>query len=196
MRIRTALLLAAIGLCAGLLGCSTTSSTHLVGTRVTEDLSKELNGVFRPDDLFGGQVFHVRYAGEGRVVIAGVEWKEDGFELETLEGVLTTHEGVRYIHFPEYHEEPSPPGEPERYTFWRLVLAQEAIVVISPNHELFARALERGELAGTVERSYGLGTNRIEGDKAAVDDFIAKDAAGAQFYLEDPVVFTRLVPAR
>ena len=171
----------------GITGCSSVTSLHPVGTPVAAEQGKKLDGAWLTDD----NVFYLKYLANGKLRIAGVEWKDDQFKLHTMEGFFGQDDGIYYLSVKNDGKDQSPPT----YTFVRLAMPNKRTLVVFPPHvEAFQKAVQSGHLTGEVDGEEGDSdaSVRLQGSKKQVDDFIDGNKAGEQFDLDSPLVLKRL----
>jgi hypothetical protein len=167
-----------------------------IGEPVTEDLSSKLNGVWRSanGNLSPGEdVYRVRWRGEGRLKVA--ETNPDKDEKPETQTVLVTklkrkgEPDERFAHFPRRRTEDDG-AEQKRWTFARITIAQAVVLLAIPRFEVFAEAVQSGELAGRVKSGDG-DTVDLKGDAEALNQFIASRPVQDLFMVEQPIIFRR-----
>lgn len=179
---------------AALSGCDSMTSVHLLGTALGEQEAERFEGTWIADSEDDGAVLFVRHAGQGRLRLAAVDWKDGDFKLERFDAVLTSHDSVVYLNLadPEPAAQQDRPGEGPWYFLFRCHLTEGAAWILYPARvEAFARGVEAGKLGGTVHRN-SVTTVWVEGSKDQYDGFVRTELAAAQFELESPLVLRRV----
>ncbi len=177
--------------------CSVVQTTFLVGDPITEDLSEAIDGVWAASEK---EVYHVKFAGGGRVDIAKVKWSDDGFEVEQANAWMTSLNDVNYLLLqdpdgPDADDEDVGGDEspPNVYMLTRYVFAQDdSIVLYAPQHEVFSQAVEDGQLEGEIESAEYSKNVTIRGDRAALEAFLTAEDFAKQFHVDKPIVLRRI----
>jgi len=172
-------------------GCDTITSVHPIGEPFTGeqvndiDAADFLNGVWvGPDD---DMVVHLHYLGEGELHIGGGKWKDGVYEASELPAKLTSHEDALYLNL-------SNPDDPEEgYTFMRLIPAgQNALILLMPQADYFAQAVDQQRIAGEVKRSDQSTGVTLAGTKEQLDALIRQGEVGVQFMVGRPLLFRKV----
>lgn len=180
-------------------GCKSVVSDHLIGEPLGAEEAKAYEGVWRIND----GVMHIKHVEGGDLIAAGVEWKDDHFEVNELHTTVTVLGDMRIAQIVSEEEEegeldlgPAEPGEEaKKQRPWVLVgmvnaSGDDSLVIYGPNFDRFEQALRSGELAGEVDEEGN--TMHIQGDKAALDAFISGEPLTELFRVQNPQVMTRI----
>ncbi len=173
-----------------LTSCDSVTSTQRVGEPSTnEELNASLDGAWlaAPEE-----VLFVKHVKDGELRIAGVEWKDDHFELKEFTGYVTIEQDVPYVNVVSLESDKDKP----EYSFLRLAQTHgEDIVVYRPNAATFAKAVEEKKLPGTVKKEQYSTSVKLSADKDAMDAFIDPEKVGQQFEIDTPIVLRRVAKA-
>lgn len=130
-------------------GCSTVSMTTALphasaGDEVAD--REQLEGAWE----CRGAPIQLRFREDGTGVFAALEWEDDRFVPEQHELVVTSVDDRRFLSVRVFED-----GEwlPNRYLAEYGLSEAGELVVWQPDVQAFADAVDRGELAGTIERA-------------------------------------------
>jgi len=179
--------LAAIVAMMALVGCESVNSRHILGERISDDLSEDLDG---PWNVNGDVVvFHQVAPGEFRV--GGLEWDDEAQKFKTIElQIFLTRLGDHSFFNLVRFDDPETQDDDVEGTWHQFILYEldeAALSIRSASSEAFAKAVEQGKLAGRVDikrEADGKVKERhvwIEGDKADLDAFVKDGDIDALF---------------
>lgn len=138
----------------------------------------------------GDQVIYVRFGGNGIGQFAGLDWKDDRFQVEI--GELIVSAGHEHNFFSVRVQEKGKWEEQYYFAQYRFT-DQGDLVVWQPEVAAFEKAVEAGRLEGTVQKgSYGSSVT-LTGAPDVILTFIDNPENDALFEYKDPMVFKRLV---
>jgi hypothetical protein len=167
-------------------GCSEVSTPYPVGIPVTQEQAEAFNGTWQHEE----GLFHLRHAGDGRMILAQLEWDADEGRFELMQDTLVLGRIGQAIvlNFPK-------DDNPGRYEFVLVQLAEENhLLVWLATVQAYADAVGAGKIEGTIEPISGKASDvRITTEKAAFDAFLAEQPWCAMFDLEKPIVFRRVL---
>ena len=190
-----------------IIGCKSVESDHLIGEPLTSDQAEKFEGVWQFED----SVLHVKHVEGGRFVAAGLEWDDDGFEVEHMEVVVTHHAGARFLHvLAEEDEDEHDADDGETHAEagdndeenteadsrpWIIAgmltrMESDVIVLNITDFDEFTGAVEADALQGEADEDGN--TLHIQGDKQALDDLIDPEALRQLFHIDKPIVIIRL----
>lgn len=183
-----------------IIGCKSVESDHLIGEPLTSDQAEKFEGVWQFED----SVMHVKHVEGGRFVAAGLDWDDDGFEVEQMEIAVTNHAGARFLHVLSEEEEdelePAEGDSDEAGTEadgrpWviagMLTRMENGVIVLNiTNFDEFVGAVEADTVQGEVDE--GGDTLHIQGDKQALDDLVDPEKLSELFHIDKPIVIIRL----
>ena len=168
-----------------LTGCSSVTTSHPIGEPIGPDSKLDLTGVWQ----LGDNAIYVMQLDDGKLRGALPKWKDDTFQLEKHELLLTEHEGAHYLH----GIQPNDDEGRTRYTFSRLIAQGEDTLVLLPvNVAHFERAVASGDLAGAVDEGEHATTVHLSVSADAINAYITPDRAAEQFKLDNPLVLKRI----
>lgn len=126
------------------MGCSTVSSIHPIGARISEDLSSEFTGTWTGSS---GHQLQLHCDPDGRLSFATLEWKDDAgeFKIESGSGILTRAADQLFFNFID-----DPSDEPPRYTFALLRINDQQLIIWLPDVDRFKTEVEKKTLKGEI----------------------------------------------
>ena len=166
-------------------GCSEVSTPYPVGTPVTQEQAEAFNGTWQHEEGLS----HLRHAGDGKMVLAHLEWDADDgrFELTQDTLVLGRIGQATVLNFPK-------DDDSSRYYFVLVQLDEGAhLLAWEAAVQAFADAVGAGKIEGIFENANDV---RITTEKVAFDAFLAEQPLHAMFDLETPMVFRRVLDLR
>lgn len=126
----------------------------------------------------GGEVLHVRFGKDGKGHFAGLEWKNDHFQLN--EGKFIPHvEGVN--RFASVRIKDNGRWEKGYYLVSYRFVGKATLQIGSPVVETFAKAVEAGKLKGRVSKDKYSTNVTLTGTPEEVLAFL-KDHAGEELF--------------
>ena len=133
-------------------------------------------------------VVYVKFLGDGRVRVAGINEEKGEFKLNQQTVVVTTLGDAMYVNFPL-----PPTGKPEHYTLGRLTTVGEgdAMVLYGPRLKVFQEAVEGGKLKGEVKKGENV-SGVVISDRAALEKFLSERPMSELFDVDKPLVLTRI----
>jgi len=181
-------------LSAGLLllasGCSSVTVREPIGEVLPPTELKALEGVWSNED---GPSVPVRRTESGNLVAGGLEWDEEKqeFRAETVQLPATKIRELRLLFFADDEEADG------AYLFCRYEMQDaDTARLYMPIQSLFERAVESGELSGTITRQpmpWNKSVDvRIDATGEQVDAFLKKSGDAACFEKEPFGTFKRL----
>lgn len=161
-----------------LLGCESVNSRHILGERISDDLSEQLNGAWK----INGDVAHIHQVAPGELRIAGLEWDDAAAKFETIElSVIISRlgeQGFFNLVRPDDPEDPGDDAEGTWYQYLTYELGEDSLTIRGTATEPFAKAVGEGKLAGRADiqrDAQGKVQERhvwLEADKQAIEAFI------------------------
>ena len=145
---------------------------------------------FEGEWIAGDQVLYVRFGSGGIGQFAGVDWKEDRFQLEKGEFVLSrgqTH------HFLSLRVQEKGVWEDRYYFVQYHFTAQGDLVLWLPDVDAFRNAVAQGKLVGIGESRRESGSVTIASPPELVVAFLNDPANGVLFDYRDPMIVKRLI---
>ena len=155
---------------------------------------ENLDGVWWIDDGGDHDVFSVKTLGEGRFVLGFLEWGDDGFNVHNVDGLLCELDGETYIHLDarDVNDKGEGDDKPLSYLFVRVLSHDKhAVVLVTPDPDVFAEAVESGDLSGSVSDNHGRHVG-VTADKAQIDAFIDADQVAKQFVIDEAGIAHKL----
>ena len=199
----TPLLLAALLICL-LPGCKSIITEQYIGEPIAAQDAQELQGVWKMEK----DVIHVKLIENGMLVAAGVEWKNDKFEVNEIRLLITEHGDARFlfaVNVDDDDEHADDDGDDEgegkdddadndeqEWLICGMVIRSDndVFVLAGPKFDRFKEALEAGDIKGELEENGN--TLEIESDKAALDALFTEDNLHEFFDMSKPMVITRI----
>jgi len=201
LRIRSFILLLA-AIC--LTGCSSVSTTHLLGEPIDDSTAEEFDGVWKAGDT----LFMARHLGGGEFRVATSKWNEleKKFEFEQNRLFVRSLGKAMIMQLPEGDEDSGDGGEEKavQYSLARAILTEtDELILIPADARRFAPAVQNGELKG---EAFGAGagegvegfaqgsatTVHLTGAKEEIDAFLTADRLLLFFNIEDGGVLRRV----
>jgi hypothetical protein len=145
---------------------------------------------FEGDWVSDDQIFYIRFGSNGIGQFAGVEWKNDRFQLERGEFIVSkgTRDGflsVRVLEEGKWQDS---------YFFVQYHFTREGeFVVWSPEAKAFADAVGKGKLKGTLEKGKSSVSVVLTGPPENILAFLNDPANGALFDYREPMIFKKLI---
>jgi len=132
----------------------------------------------------------VKYAGAGKLHIAGVEWKDDSFALEDIPAVLTTCGEKTLLNLREEADE----GQAKEYYIFGLYTLSDddTLIFWLPDVDAFERAIDDGLLAGDIDKGSKSKTIVLTPEKSDVNEFIKNHDVKDLFVLDEPMIYRRV----
>jgi hypothetical protein len=191
---------ACLSLCllAGIQGCKSVVSDHLIGQPLDAEQAAEYEGVWGTGD----SILYLKHVEGGTLVMAGVEWEEDAFNLESHTIVVTSHRDTRFVlgagkeDESEAHannqaaESVEPDSKPWSLMGILVSSSDGSLVLYATRFDGFKQAMDDGQLECELKDDDR--TLHIQGDKAALDAFIQPDNLHKLFNYQKPGVLTRI----
>ena len=167
-------------------GCA--SVTLLQPLPATADATERarLEGEWIAED----QIIHVRFGSNGMGQIAGVDWKDGQFRLET--GEITACRGARQ-RFLSVRVKTDQEWEPHYYFAQYDFTPEGDLLLRLPDPVLFDAAVQTGRLEGTVEKTDYFHTVEISSAPEVLVAFLNDPESGELFDFKDPMILKRLV---
>jgi hypothetical protein len=170
-----------------LTGCNVVTSSEILGTPSSgqEINTMEMDGVWLLED----SPVSVKRINESELRVAGIEWKDDHFQLSESTVVLTTDQDVPYVNVLN----PESPHEKPEYLFCRVLsVKDEEIILIPPKCSTFESAVKEKLLAGKVEKQEYSTLVHLTPTKEELDSFVDPEKVADQFDITKPIVFRKL----
>jgi hypothetical protein len=182
--------LLALALGIMLSACSIVTIRHPVGEPVSDDVGKEVEGLWSlesgedPDDPYAHYCY-VKYLKDGAFRVAQLLWEEEKFRLYEWTGLLTKHDKALYLNV---RANETKTEAPPAYYVLRMQGGSSRIMVLwVPRFSAFADAVQSGQLAGQQTKD----EVTITASKADLEAFLKARSAGDLFMLEVPLVLVR-----
>jgi hypothetical protein len=147
-------------------------------------------GRFEGEWIAEDQVLYVRFGSGGIGQFAGVDWKEDRFQLERGEFILSRG---RTHHFLTLRVQEKGAWEDRYYFVQYHFTAQGDLVLWLPDVGAFREAVAQGKLAGVGETGRESGSVTIASPPETVLAFLNDPANGPLFDYRDPMIVKRLI---
>lgn len=179
----------AFGLCLmmlGAIGCSSVTSTHPLGEPVEARKAKRLEGVWLTAE---GDPCQIRHLDENKLQVCWIAWEEKRFKLVEFPAVVTVDDGQQYLNVLAKENE----EDEVKYTFFRLKNEDESLMLLNlPNADAFEKAVNDGELMGTVEKKRNSKSVTVTSSKQQFDTFVHPDRVAEQFEIDPSLVLRRV----
>lgn len=174
---------AALAVLLLLSGCSTVSMTTALphASSASEVADREqLEGAW----ACRGAVVQLRFREDGIGVLASMEWEEDRFVPEQHELVVTPVDARRFLSVRVYDD-----GAwlPNHYLAEYGLGEAGELVVWQPDVQTFVEAVDRGDLAGTIERGEHSTDVTLTAAPEHIMAFLSRAERAALFDLSDPM---------
>jgi hypothetical protein len=197
-------------------GCKTVVSDHMIGVPIEAEQAQAYEGVWR----VGDSVMHVKHTDGANLVAAGVEWDDDGFELEQMELIITEHGESRFLQMvaededdddengdaddeaedgdgdgDEGDDDDDDDGDDEAERSWLVVgmmtgTDDQAVVLLPPDFDRFVKALDDGVIEAELDDDGK--TLTIHGEKSSLDALVQPERLHELFNMDKPMVITRI----
>ncbi len=169
-------------------GCSTVSMTTALphASSASEVADREqLEGAW----ACGGAVIQLRFREDGTGVFAAMEWEDEQFVPEQHELVVTPVDARRFLSVRVYED-----GEwlPNHYLVEYGLGEAGELVVWQPDVQAFVEAVDRGDLAGTIERGEYSTDVILAAAPEHIMAFLSRAERAALFDLSDPMTCTKI----
>ncbi|WP_197529112.1 hypothetical protein [Aeoliella mucimassa] len=170
-------------------GCSSLTTTQPLGKPASALDTRKLAGIWLTPE---NEPMFVHHVVDNRLRVAGVDWDDDEPQLRKMEVLVTTDDDRMYFNvLPPQPEEES--DAPDEYTIYRVTPSEGDMLVLRIlNIETFAKAVENGQLSGTVDRNENNVHVKLTPKESELDDFVSPDKAAEQFILDGAIVLRRL----
>ena len=172
--------------CLLLTSCTFVACKEPVGTPVKEGIAEKFDGTWQA----AGSVMHVKFLGDGRVLVASISDEKEGFKLSQQTVIVTMIDKGMYANFPLPAE-----GKPQCYALARVAEGgggNNPLVLYGPKFNVFSAAVEGGKLPGEVKKESEAVTSVTISDRAALEKFIRERPVSELFNVEEPLVLTRI----
>jgi hypothetical protein len=185
-RRRVAALFLGVVLASAFTGC--TSVTLLQPLPATSDATERarLEGEWIAED----QILYVRFGRDGLGQIAGVDWKDDRFRLET--GEIIASQGGKH-HYLSVRVRTNGEWEHHYYFVQYDFTPQGDLVLWLPDANAFEAAVRMGKLQGTVEKTKYVHNVEITSPPEVILAFLKDPGNEELFDTEDPMILGRLL---
>jgi hypothetical protein len=167
-----------------LTACSSVTSKNIIGERIQDDLSEQFDGTWEEDD----EIAYMKYLGKGELRIAGVEWKENKFELQELTIILTTCGDRKFVNVLDPVIEEKNDLLFAYYSF----ITEKTLAVWEPKVDAFEKAINEGKINGKIHKDKSSTTVSINESQESLCEFINKRDIGELFDLEDPRLYRKI----
>lgn len=168
-----------------LAACSTVKMERPFPAKAGAEEIAALGGKWNVD----GQVLHVRFGKDGKGHFAGIEWKDDHFQLN--EGEFIPHvEGINRYAAVQIKEKGL--WEKGYYLVVYRFTGEGKLQVGSPVVETFAKAVEAGKLEGKVKRDKYSTDVALTGAPEKILAFLENPANGNLFSFQDSDTIEKL----
>ncbi|MEM9420713.1 MAG: hypothetical protein AAGA25_16930 [Planctomycetota bacterium] len=171
-------------------GCHYVSSQHPVGAPVEDTPGN--GGVWQ---IVGEEdsIVAITATGDGRFIMGGLDWDGEVFQVNNIDGIATKEDGVYYLNLDIRDFEDDGEDKPLAYYFVRVLSIDDTTLVLAhPNAEVFAEAVEAGQLEGSVDRSDNQVAVQLTSEPAELNDFIDPDQIHRQFHLDELMILRKL----
>ncbi len=175
-----------VALAAG--GCSSVTLTQPLPANGSADDRVRLEGSWTS----GGEVLFIRFTDDGIGKLAGVDWKEGRFVLAEAE-IVVSRAGDRG--FLSFRSRGTNGWDQEYFLVEYHFTSDGDLVIWEPDPEAFAAAVDKGLLAGIVERGEHTVNVTLTGAPEKMVALIGDPANRDLFDPRRPTVVTRLVIA-
>jgi hypothetical protein len=177
-----------MGLALSMVGCSSVSSKFLIGEPVTDDLRQKFDGVW---DFGDENIGHIKYLGNGRLRIAGGEWKENRFDLEEMDVILTKCGNKQFVNF---HDQEEVNENESDYLFgYCAFIGDDYFLVWLPKTDAFEKAVNDGKIKGKVVKEKSSKSIYLEETPEKICRFLQSQPVELLFDLEDPMIYRRII---
>ena len=180
----TALILCFLILPLYLTACSSVTSKNIIGERIQGNLSDQFDGIWEEDN----EIAYMKYLNEGELRIAGVEWKENKFDLQELTIILTKCGDREFVNVLDPIIEEKSDLLFACYSF----ITEKTLAVWEPKVDAFEKAVREGKIKGKISKDKSSTTVSINESNESLCDFIKKRAIGELFDLEDPRIYRKI----
>ena len=170
-----------VALAMALSACTPVLVREPIGETPYPVRSEEWEGEWIQED--GLMIIRVADEGEGTLLVAGVEEKDDALRLETLK--VTLRQSGGWV-FASLRDETASPKEDE-YVWGRVRKDDDLIVVWLPDADKFKRLIEEGILPG--ETGDGVLLTDLKKEHYEI---ITSEAQGVLFEWDEPMILRRV----
>ena len=167
-----------------LTACSSVTSKNIIGERLQGDLSEQFDGIWEEDN----EIAYMKYVGKGDLRIAGVEWKENKFELQELTIILTECSDRKFVNVLD----PIIEGKNDLLFAYYSFITEKTLAVWEPKIDAFEKAINEGKINGKIHKDKSSTTVSINESPESLCDFIKERDIGELFDLEDPRLYRKI----
>jgi|GEM_PF-4794064 len=178
---------AGVILFCSMFGCSSVDSVHPLGDVPTAEVLKKINieGTWLMDD----QAIQIKQLEAGKLKIAGMEWKEDHFEVNELDGQLRVDDELHYLNLIIKDEKTGK----QSFAFLRLLkVDDEYLVFCAADAHEFEKAIAAGDLEGTVKQEHRTINVTLTSTTEQINAYVTPERANTLFSVDEPGVLRRL----
>ena len=180
-----------LAFCAALLlcNCDSVTTTYPLTTEPKAIDKEKFEGTWLTDDE--GGVLQVKFADNGIAHIAGVEWKDDHFEIGKME--MTIVEGKEHNFISIRGQEDH--GWPDQYFFLPYKFSDQGYLILwLPDSDSFKKAIGEKLLKGTIKKGKYSTEINITSDAAELIKVINDPDNSQLFNYKNPMILRK--PAR
>ena len=189
-------------------GCASISSKSMVGERLNDEMSEKLDGIWECE---GGGIEYAKYLKNGELRLAGVEWEDTGFKFDETTFNLTKCGERTFINIPDTKISENNDSKFRFYCF--SFSADNTLIVWAPHVDVFAKAIDSGEIQGEVKIktkkvrpssettvdssekttvSKSISAVYIDESSDALCKFINEKGLSVLFDVENPIIYRRI----
>ncbi|MGV7235098.1 MAG: DUF3192 domain-containing protein [Nitrosomonadaceae bacterium] len=167
-------------------GCDTIETKHLIGQRISEELSDELDGIWDCD----GDVLYLNYIKNGELRIAEVDWEEDQFVVEETTAIMTSCGGKHFAHVTDQKDS----DDDIRYSFvYYSIIGINKLAIWHPKVRAFEKPIVEEQITGKIQKDEHTTNIIINEPQDSLCEFIKDSRIDNYFYLEGPGVCIRRI---
>lgn len=193
-------------------GCKSVTSDHLIGAPIEDKEAGAFEGAWKLDN----NVLHIKQTDGANLIVAGLNWDNDtkSYSVKQFKLVITQLDENRYAQVVVEDEDkdadadgqtpamdksadtdkatPDAESKPKPWLLVGLLVksGNDALVLYSPNFKRYEKAINDGELKGTVDQDGN--DMHITADQADLDAFFSNHPMTELFQMDNPGVVTRI----